>query len=276
VIVDLHGVVVKNPDGFPPGDLLRVERLHFNFYLSQLLRGHFSLRRLVAFSPEAALFKNEKGEWNMSATLRDYLFQESPLQLKYRMDELRLESGHCTFNKNPVFTVEKIEVILKNLSSDPKTRTEAKGNWIHSGNRFQAEGSVFLQETPSRVDVHLSSEDLVLSAFKKYLEPYFIEIEKIRWGLEVSLQGSQENGFQIRSRLQQAKGPGLFPGLPAIRNIQFQADATYQPASDILEARWAEPSEMETLEMTDRTQQVVFEVMGLTKKEGIYYGGGSH
>ena len=49
-----------------------------------------------------------------------------------------------------------------------------------------------------------------------------------------------------------------------------------QPASDILEARWADPSEMETLEMTDRTQQVVFEVMGLTKKEGIYYGGGPH
>jgi 8-oxo-dGTP diphosphatase len=47
-----------------------------------------------------------------------------------------------------------------------------------------------------------------------------------------------------------------------------------QPASDILEARWADPSEMETLEMTDRTQQVVFEVMGLAKKEGIYYGGG--
>jgi len=48
-----------------------------------------------------------------------------------------------------------------------------------------------------------------------------------------------------------------------------------QPASDILEARWADPSEMETLEMTDRTQQVVFEVMGLTKKEGVYYGGGA-
>ncbi len=47
-----------------------------------------------------------------------------------------------------------------------------------------------------------------------------------------------------------------------------------QPASDILEARWADPAEMEALEMTERTQQVVFEVMGLTKKEGIYYGGG--
>ena len=47
-----------------------------------------------------------------------------------------------------------------------------------------------------------------------------------------------------------------------------------QPASDILEARWADPSEMENLEMTDRTKQVVFEAMGLSEKEGVYYGGG--
>jgi ADP-ribose pyrophosphatase YjhB (NUDIX family) len=46
-----------------------------------------------------------------------------------------------------------------------------------------------------------------------------------------------------------------------------------QPASDILEARWADPSEMENLEMTDRTKQVVFEAMGLSEKEGVYYGG---
>jgi 8-oxo-dGTP diphosphatase len=47
-----------------------------------------------------------------------------------------------------------------------------------------------------------------------------------------------------------------------------------QPASDILEARWADPGEMETLEMTERTEKVVYEVMGLSPKEGVYYGGG--
>jgi 8-oxo-dGTP diphosphatase len=47
-----------------------------------------------------------------------------------------------------------------------------------------------------------------------------------------------------------------------------------QPASDILEARWADPAEMETLEMTERTQKVVYEVMGLSPKERVYYGGG--
>ena len=47
-----------------------------------------------------------------------------------------------------------------------------------------------------------------------------------------------------------------------------------QPASDILEARWADPADMETLEMTERTQKVVYEVMGLSPKGGVYYGGG--
>ena len=47
-----------------------------------------------------------------------------------------------------------------------------------------------------------------------------------------------------------------------------------QPASDILEARWGDPAEMETLEMTERTQKVVYEVMELSPKKGVYYGGG--
>jgi hypothetical protein len=234
VIVDLHGVVVKNPEGFPSGDLLRVKRLHLNIHLSQLLRGRFSLRRLAAFSPEAELTKNEKGEWNMSGTLKQRLLQESPDQTKYRVDELRLESGRFTFNRDPISTVESIEVIIKNLLSDPGAKTEVKGNGVYLGNKFQAEGLVFLQETPPSVDIHLSSGDFVLSAFKKYLEPYNIEIEKTRWALDGSLQGSLEQGFQIRFSVQQVKGLGIFRSLPAIRNIQLQADAAYQPTSDIL------------------------------------------
>jgi mutator protein MutT len=45
-----------------------------------------------------------------------------------------------------------------------------------------------------------------------------------------------------------------------------------QPSSDILEARWADPLEMKDLDMTDRTQQVVLEALGLSEKDGIYYG----
>ena len=236
-IVDLYGIVVKNPEGFPSGDLLRIKRLHLNIHLSQLLRGHFSLRRLVAFSPEVELIKNEEGEWNMSGTLRQRLLQESPVQTKYPMDELRVESGRFTLNRDPGSTVEGIEVILKNLLSDPGAKTEVKGNLVYLGNKFRAEGSVFLQEVPARVDIRLSSEDFVLSALKKYLEPYNVEIEKIRWALDVSLQGSQERGFQIRSSMQQVKGPGIFQRFSAVRNIQLQTDATYHPASDILTLR---------------------------------------
>jgi len=56
--------------------------------------------------------------------------------------------------------------------------------------------------------------------------------------------------------------------------LGYWKDGDLQPASDILEARWADPAEMETLEMTERTQKVVYEVMGLSPKERVYYGGG--
>jgi hypothetical protein len=236
-IVDLYGIAVKNPEGFPSGDLLRIERLHLNIHLSQVLRGHFSLRRLAAFSPDVELIKNEKGEWNLSGTLKQRLLQASPVPMKYPVDELRVESGRFTFNRDPASTVEGIEVIFKNLFSDPGAKTTVEGTLAYLGNKFQAEGSVFLQETPPRVDIHLSSRDFVLSAFKKYFEPYNIEIEKTRWALDVSLQGSQERGFQIRSSMQQVKGPGIFQRLLVVRNIQFQADATYQPTLDLLTLR---------------------------------------
>jgi hypothetical protein len=107
---------------------------------------------------------------------------------------------------------------------------------VHSG-IISGEGSLFLQETPPKVDVHLSSGDFALSAFKKYFEPYSGAIEKTRWALDGSLQGSLESGFQIRSSMQQVKGPGIFQRLSAVQNIRFQADATYQPTSDILTLR---------------------------------------
>jgi len=47
------------------------------------------------------------------------------------------------------------------------------------------------------------------------------------------------------------------------------------PSSDIMEARWADPLEMKDLDMTERTQQVVFEALGLSEKDGIYYRGPS-
>lgn len=46
-----------------------------------------------------------------------------------------------------------------------------------------------------------------------------------------------------------------------------------QPASDIMEARWADPGELHDLDMTEFTQQVVFEAVGVCEKKGIYYGG---
>jgi len=147
-IVDLYGIVVKNPEGFPSGDLLRIERLHLNIHWSQLLRGHFSLRRLVAFSPDVELIKNEKGEWNVSGPLRQRLLQESPVQTKYRMDELRVESGRFTFNRDPAFTVEGVEAKLMNVLSDPGAKTEVKGNWIYLGNKFQAEALSFFKRHP--------------------------------------------------------------------------------------------------------------------------------
>jgi len=159
------------------------------------------------------------------------------LQIKYRVDELRFESGRFTFNRDPASTVEGIEVIFKNLLSDPGAKTEVEGNGVYLGNKFQAEGSLFLQETPPRLTFTCLRGILPCQLSRNTSNLTAVQLKKTRWALDGSLQGSLESGFQIRSSMQQVKGPGIFQRLSAVQNIRFQADATYQPTSDILTLR---------------------------------------
>jgi hypothetical protein len=119
-ILDLYGIVVKNPEGFPSGDLLRIKRLHLNMHLSQLLRGHFSLRRLVAFSPEVELVKNER--MNMSLLGGDCSRHRPSDQISRGRTQVRIRTFY--FSRDPAPRSKALRLYLRTffLILEPKQR----------------------------------------------------------------------------------------------------------------------------------------------------------
>ena len=87
---NLYGISIKNPEGFAPGDLLRVRRVRWRPGLGSFLRGEISIKRIVLYSPELSLITNGKGKWNISEVLLRLLSTRSAT--RYEVDELRIDS----------------------------------------------------------------------------------------------------------------------------------------------------------------------------------------
>jgi len=75
--INLYHVTIKNPEGFASGQLLRIKRIHLDVRLRELLKGSYSLRNIVLYSPELTLMRNEKGRWNISDGLMGFISGKS-------------------------------------------------------------------------------------------------------------------------------------------------------------------------------------------------------
>ncbi|HKZ17225.1 MAG TPA: hypothetical protein VJ161_07150 [Geobacteraceae bacterium] len=70
VTLSVQGVVVSNPDGFPPGALLSARSLRFTPNLPEILTGKRSLTLLQIEGLKIDLDKNAAGEWNFVRLMR--------------------------------------------------------------------------------------------------------------------------------------------------------------------------------------------------------------
>src|SRR4030042_4952034 len=52
---NLYGIAIKNPEGFAPGDLLRVRRVRLDMRLGPLLTREIPIKNIVLYSPELSL-----------------------------------------------------------------------------------------------------------------------------------------------------------------------------------------------------------------------------
>ena len=89
--INLYGVTVENPEGFLPGNLLRIKSVRMTMRLAGLLKRKFSFRSIILHSPELTLMKDERGKWNISEALVRLLSEKSKAEYEYEVDEFRIE-----------------------------------------------------------------------------------------------------------------------------------------------------------------------------------------
>lgn len=229
--INLYGVTVENPEGFLPGRLLQVRNVRLNMRLTGLLKGEFSFRDIVLQSPELTLVKDEKGKLNVSDALTRFLSEESEAKYSYEVEEFRIDSGIFDFNKDQRYGSSQINLLLKNLSSNPGTRTEVEGMLVYAGNRTEISGWTYLKDTPKRVNVSILSKDFTLAPFIKSLP------EK-RMTIAVRVEGGFEEGFHIKSDIQ-TKRVGFPPFAEDLQDIHLTADAMLSLREDSLAVRSA-------------------------------------
>jgi hypothetical protein len=222
--INLYDITIKNPEGFTSGQLLRIKRLHLDVRLSELLKGRFSLRNIILYSPDLTLMRDEKGRYNISDGLMGFFSEKSTT--KYQVDEFRIDSGIFDMNKDERYRGDSINVRLKNLSSDPNTRTEIKGTVVYAGNRIQMDGWITLNDPPKKFTLSISSKDFALSPFRKTLDTYRIDIEKTRMNVDLHIDGDAEKGFHITSNLQ-VKRVGVPLLNKEISDIRLRADTIF-------------------------------------------------
>ena len=196
---NLYGIAIKNPEGFAPGDLLRVRRVQLDVRLGRLLKREISIKRVVLYSPELSLVTNGKGKWNISDVLLRQLSTRSAT--RFEVDELRIDSGAFELNRDPRFRSDHINLLFENISSGPGTRTGIKGMIGYAGNRVDIDGWTSFNEVPVKVNLSISSRDFALSQLGRLLERYKIDTTKMRLSFNVQTEGDTERGFHMISSL---------------------------------------------------------------------------
>jgi hypothetical protein len=222
--IDLYDITIKNPKEFGPGQLLQIKKLHLDMRLRQFLKGRFSFRNITLYSPELTLMKNGKGRLNISDALSRFLSEKSTAQ--YQVDEFRIDSGLFDFNREKRYQSGAIHLHLKNLSSDPGTKTGIKGAVIYAGNKVRIDGWIYFNNAPKKVSLSISSEDFTLSEFRKYLEAYKIDIEKSRITIGLHAEGDTERGFHITSSIQ-VKRARFYPLTQEMGDLRLRANAKF-------------------------------------------------
>jgi len=222
--INLYDITIRNPEGFASGQLLRIRRLYLDVRPSELLKGNYSFRNIILYSPELTLMRDEKGRWNISDCLMRFLSEK--LTTKYQVDEFRIDSGIFDMNREERYRSDSINLRLKNLSLNPNAKTEIKGTILYAGNRIQMDGWVYLNDTAKKVNLSISSKDFALFPFRKTLATYKIDTEKTRVSIDLHIDGDKEKGFHITSNLQ-AKRIGVFQFKKGLEDIRLRADVIF-------------------------------------------------
>ncbi len=226
----IRNIVIRNPEGFVQGDLLRISGVHLGLRYGELFKGRFSFRGIAVESPELTLMTDSKSRLNVSDGLIRFLSQKG--STAYQVDALMINNARFSFNADPLFTISDIDVIVKELSSAPGTKTTMKASLAFLGdNRLMAEGWVFLRDLSRKFSFDLSSDMSDPSLLAQKLAPHGMDIEISRAHVTLHAEGDRNKGVRLgtNASLRSMGFPLLRKGN---REISLRADAFLDFAAD--------------------------------------------
>lgn len=229
-VINIYTMQIQNPQGFAPGQLLKIKKIALTMNIRELIRGKLHFRNIVLHSPVLAVMKDPEGRLNISEGLKQFMTRRGTLA--YQVDEFRILSGMADFNNDDRFRVDRISLILKDLSSSPGRKTSIEGDALWSGkNKVYLHGWANLKDDPNKFNFSVSAEDLSLSPFKMILEKYKIDADKTRMGLVIEAEGDTGKGVNLNSKIT-IRSPGYDFYKKDLLTIHLNTSAFYDISAD--------------------------------------------
>ena len=223
--INVNDISVKNPEGFPEGQLLNIKNINLNIKFMELFHGVFYFRDIGIISPELTLIKDNNNKINVSDKLMVFLTKKSTA--KYHVDELSMTFGKIGINKDEQFRNEQINLKIKNLSSEQDVKTLISLNLMAlGGNKFTVEGWAYPKTETKTFSVSLKAKDLSLSEFRDMFNKYKIDTDKIAVDMQINADGDMKDGISIKSGLK-IKHSGYFNFTRNIKDIELKSDSFF-------------------------------------------------
>lgn len=202
----VHNIIIRNPEGFGAGRLLKIKRLRISMQWGELLKGRLHFKDIGVYSPELTLLRNSDGKLNIADKFRRLFSGKSTGA--YQVDRLTMDSGALDLYNDARYRISGISLSVKNLSPAPRTKTLMQGSasWKGTG-RIGLEGWAYLKDEPKRFSLSLFAENLAPGGIKNILDNYGVDTERTVIAASLHARGDTDKGCSIQSDIR-IKGVG--------------------------------------------------------------------
>ncbi|MBZ0157022.1 MAG: DUF748 domain-containing protein [Alphaproteobacteria bacterium] len=234
--LSLHRITVRDPDN--KGTLLRIGTLTVSPDIPELLRGEVRVKAIDLSAPELLLKKNHRGEWNISAALKDFLSRKS--DRTYRVESFSIQSGRISLSldaasRGAPLTINEIRLLLNDISSRPDMRTSFRGSftWENAGS-FTFEGWSYLRKTGKDFSLALHTPRLAPSFLKEFLARYGVDAHTVSFAAELKAEGNTTHEIRLTSEVQAERDVALPFFRAPLRDTLLLANARFNVPGDTL------------------------------------------
>jgi hypothetical protein len=197
--INIYNIVIKNPDYYAPGELLKIKKIFLKLRYRALFNRKLHFEDIVIYGPELKITEDDKGRLNISEKLKEF-FRKEP-SLKYHINEFVIESGLIGFNRDEIYRISNINLRLKELSSYAGIKTLISGSASYAGSRASLDGWAYLKDEPVSLNIGISSKDFTPGPLKELLSLYGISTEKTEISFQLIAEGDTGKGILLKSEI---------------------------------------------------------------------------